>query len=347
MLDSDTIKHMASSFPVGKLPAEVLARLLSQLPRSDPRVVVGPGIGQDAAAIDMGDHYVVAKTDPITFATDDIGWYAVNVNANDIACMGARPKWFMVSALLPAGKADAEMADRIFGQITEACAALGIALVGGHTEITFDLNRPILVGAMLGEVAKDKLVTSRGAHVGDVVLLTKAVPLEGTALIAREKEQDLHSRGFSDDFIAQAKNLLRVPGISVVSEALVAAEAGAATAMHDPTEGGLATGLYELAQTSRVGLAVDGDSIPFLKEGIELCGAYGLDPLGVIASGSLLLTTPTEKANDLLDRFQRAGVQGAVIGRVVPAEQGLTITRAGVAQPLPRFAVDEITRLFE
>jgi hydrogenase maturation factor len=337
---------MPPSLPVGKLPAELLATLLSQLPRSDPRVVIGPGIGLDAAVIDMGDHYLVAKTDPITFATDDIGWYAVNVNANDIACMGAQPKWFMVSALLPPERADTAMAERIFKQITEACAALDIALVGGHTEITFDLNRPILVGAMLGEVAKDKLVTSRGARSGDVVLLTKAVPLEGTALIAREKEDDLKKRGFSDDFLARAKNLLRIPGISVVREALIAAEEGAATAMHDPTEGGLATGLRELAQASQAGLALDGDAIPFLKEGIELCAAYRLDPLGVIASGSLLLTTPAEKANDLINRFKSAGVECAAIGRVVPAEEGLTITRGGVVGQLPRFEVDEVARLF-
>jgi hydrogenase expression/formation protein HypE len=338
---------MPYSLPVGKLPAELLATLLSQLPHSDPRVVVGPGIGQDAAVIDMGDHYLVAKTDPITFATDDIGWYAVNVNANDIACMGARPKWFMASALLPAGQADAAMAERIFKQITEACAGLGIALVGGHTEITFDLNRPILVGAMLGEVAKDKLVTSRGARVGDVVLLTKAAPLEGTALIAREKEAELRKRGFSDDFLQRAKNLLRVPGISVVREALIAVEAGAAMAMHDPTEGGLATGLRELAQASQVGLAVDGDAIPFLKEGLELCTAYGLDPLGVIASGSLLLTTPAERADELTSRFKSAGVECAVIGQIVPQEEGLTITRGEVVGQLPRFEVDEIAKVFK
>ncbi len=338
---------MPLALPVGKLPAELLASLLSQLPRNDPRVVVGPGIGQDAAVIEMGDHYLVAKTDPITFATDDIGWYAVHVNANDIACMGARPKWFMVSALLPFEQADRAMAERIFTQISEACAALDIALVGGHTEITHDLNRTILVGAMLGEVAKDKLVSSRGARVGDTVLLTKVVPLEGTALIAREKTVDLSLRGFSEEFVARAKNLLRVPGISVVREALIAAEAGAATAMHDPTEGGLATGLRELALASHVGLAIDGDAIPLSKEGIELCAAYGLDPLGVIASGSLLLTTPAEEANDLINRLKNAGVECATIGRVIPAEEGLTITRGGIAAPLPHFDVDEIARLFK
>lgn len=337
---------MPPLFPVGKLPADLLARLLARAPRLDPRVVVGPGIGQDAAVVDTGERYLVAKTDPITFATDDIGWYAVNVNANDIACMGARPRWFMATVLLPAGRADAAMAEMIYSQIVEACSALDIALVGGHTEITFDLSRPIVIGAMLGEVEKDKLVTSNGARVGDSVVLTKAIPLEGTALIAREREQQLQQRGLSGDFLARAKNLLRTPGISVVREALVAAEAGLATAMHDPTEGGLATGLRELAQASNAGLAIDADAIPFLQEGVELCAAYGLDPLGVIASGSLLVTTRPEHAGDLIARLSSAGVQSAVIGRIVPAAEGLTLVRGGTAQPFPRFEADEIARLF-
>jgi hydrogenase maturation factor len=333
--------------PTGKLPADLLAAFLARLPRTDARVVVGPGVGQDAAVIDQGAHYLVAKTDPITFATDDLGWYAVNVNANDIACTGARPQWFMASVLLPTGRADAAMADTIFSQITDACTALGVTLVGGHTEITYDLTRPLVIGAMLGEVAKDKLVLSSGARVGDVVLLTKSAPLEGTALIAREKAEELCARGFANDFIARAKALLRTPGISVVPEALIAAEAGLATAMHDPTEGGLATGLWELAQAPQVGLAIDGEAIPLLPEGIELCAAFGLDPLGVIASGSLLITTPAVHAARLTELLARAHIRGTMIGRVVPRESGLTLTWHGESKPLPRFKVDEIARLFE
>ena len=331
-------------FPTGKLPADLLAVLLTRVAPKDPRVILGPGIGQDAAVIDQGNHYLVAKTDPITFATDDIGWYAVNVNANDIACMGARPKWFMASVLLPKGRADAAMAEMIFNQIIAASAALDIALVGGHTEITYDLARPLVIGAMLGEVAKDRLVTSAGARVGDAVLLTKSVPLEGTALIAREKENDLRARGFSDEFITRAKGRLRVPGISIVREALIAAEAGLATAMHDPTEGGLATGLWELAQAARVGLVIDADAIPVLPEGAALCAAYRLDPLGVIASGALLITTPA--AEQLRNLLARAGIQSAIIGHVVSAEEGLTLLRRGERRAFPRFAVDEIARLF-
>ncbi len=337
--------NRAISLPTGKLPADLLTALLARVPRDDARVIVGPGIGQDAAVIDMSDHYLVAKTDPITFATDDIGWYAVNVNANDIACMGARPKWFLATALLPAGRADAAMAETILAQILDACAALNIALVGGHTEITYALPRPIVVGAMLGEVAKDKLVSSAGARVGDIVLFTKFAPLEGTALIAREKEDDLRARGFADDFIARTKNFLREPGISVVCEALIAADAGLATALHDPTEGGIATGLWELAHASRVGLEIDEDAISFAEEGRALCAAYGLDPLGVIASGSLLLTTPTDKTDHLINLLASANIRCTAIGRIVPREEGVTLRRGATRRALPRFDADEITRI--
>ena len=259
--------------------------------------------------------------------------------------MGARPKWFLATALLPAGRADAAMAETILAQILDACAALNIALVGGHTEITYALPRPIIVGAMLGEVAKDKLVSSAGARVGDVVLLTKFAPLEGTALIAREKETDLRARGFADDFIARAKNFLREPGISVVREALIAAGAGGATALHDPTEGGIATGLWELAHASHVGLEIDEDAIPFSDDGLQVCAAYGLDPLGVIASGSLLVTTFADKTDYLKNLFASANIRCTTIGRVVPHENGVTLIRGNTRRALPRFDADEITRI--
>ncbi len=343
---SELYDNMNLPLETGKLPAELLALLLARIPQTDPRVLVGPAIGRDAAVIDLGDQYLVAKTDPITFATDDIGWYVVNVNANDIACMGARPHWFLASVLLPAGRTDPVMAETIFSHITEACAALGVALVGGHTEITYGLERPLVIGAMLGLVAKDKLVTSSGAHIGDLVFLTKTVPLEGTALIAREKEMDLRQRGFSSESLDRAKRFLRDPGISVVREAQIASEMGGATAMHDPTEGGLATGLWELAQAAQVGLVIDEERISFNKEGIELCAIYGLDPLGVIASGSLLFTAPAERAERVTDLIQSAGIPCRAIGRVVPPEEGVTLARGNQRHSLRRFERDEIARLF-
>ena len=180
---------------VGKLPSQLLAHLLARIgPYRSGRVVVGPGVGQDAAVIDMGDRLLVAKSDPITFASDLIGWYAVHVNANDVACMGARPAWFLATILLPEGAAPS-LAEAIFEQVLDACQAMEIELVGGHFEITYGLERPIVVGAMLGEVERGRLVRSSGAQPGDCLILTKGIAIEGTAVLAREAGEALAAAG--------------------------------------------------------------------------------------------------------------------------------------------------------
>jgi hydrogenase expression/formation protein HypE len=262
---------MSDRFPLGKLPADVLARLLATCAPSDPRVIVGPGIGLDAAVIDLGDRLLVAKTDPITFATDSIGWYAVQVNANDIATTGAAPCWFMATVLLPGSRANEQLAEEIFAQIHTACAAIGVSLVGGHTEITHGLDRPIVVGAMLGEAAHEQLVIPSGARPGDAILLTKGIAVEGTAIMAREKANEL--REFDAAFLERCRNFLTEPGLSVVRDAAIATSAGRVHAMHDPTEGGLATGLYELAQASGLGLMIEADAVPVYLETQALCRA--------------------------------------------------------------------------
>src|SRR6059036_1067548 len=181
--------------PLGKLPGDLLQAILDKHAPRDPRVIVGPRVGEDAAVIDAGDRYLVVTSDPITFATDELGWYALHVNANDVVVRGATPRWFLATLLLPAGTTDEAGVRALFGQLAEACDDLEVALVGGHTEVTHGLDRPIVAGTMLGEVAKDKLVTTGGARVGDAIVLTKGVPLEGAAIIAREKEAELRARG--------------------------------------------------------------------------------------------------------------------------------------------------------
>ncbi len=338
---------MTSTFSIGKLPAELLAELLDRHPPRDPRVVVGPGVGLDFAAIDMGDRYLVAKTDPITFATDQIGWYAVQINANDIACSGGTARWFLATILLPEAQADASMAEGIFEQIAAACDSLGISFVGGHTEITYGIDRPIVVGCLLGEVAKGQLITAAGARPSDAVMLTGGIPIEATAIIAREKETELKGR-FEPAFIRRSQDYLFDPGISVVKAAALAARTGEVHAMHDPTEGGLATGLWELAEASNCGLEVVREAIPILPEGHALCEAFGLDPLASIASGSLLLTAPRSAVETLRVAFSDNGIACSAIGSVVRAESPVVRmqTSEGTIQ-LPRPARDEITKLFE
>ncbi len=334
--------------PVGKLRPELLAELLGGLHIDDPAVIVGPGIGRDVTVLEwgQGEHYLIAKTDPITFATDEIGHYAVSVNANDVATSGGVPRWFLATLLLPDEGADEELARGIFDQIDAACRDLGIALVGGHTEVTHDLNRPILVGFMLGEVDKDGLITSEGAQVGDRVLLSKGVAVEGTSIIAREMGEELIARGIDEETVRRAANFLHEPGISVVREAQAAVTAGAVHAMHDPTEGGVATGLHELAIASEVGLAVEADAIPILPETARLCGEFDLEPLGLIASGSLLIAAAPEAAARIAAAIGDAGIDCADTGEVVERERGVKIRRGGRWEDLPRYDQDEIARLF-
>ena len=331
---------------VGKLPPQLLERLLGKVAPTDPRVVMGPRLGEDAAVVDMGDRYLVATADPITFATDEAGWYALHVNANDIAVRGARPTWFLATVLLPEGAATEATVERLFADLGEACAELGVALIGGHTEVTAGLPRAIVSGCMLGEVEKDRLVTTGGARPGDTLLLTKGVPLEGAAIVARERAAEAGRRGIAADVVKRAQDFLRRPGISVVPEARAACGAARVHAMHDPTEGGVATACWELAQAGDVGVRVDRERIPVLREGRMLCEAFGLDPLGTIASGSLLLAVDPGDAEGVIAACRGAGVDCAAIGRVTDASQGVSLVTGGHARPMPTFPQDEITRIF-
>ena len=329
---------------IGKLPINLLAKLLSKV-TLDERVVVGPGIGIDAAVMDYGERLLIAKTDPITFATELIGWYAVNINANDIAVMGADPKWFMATILLPAETSPAQ-AEGLFDQMLRACGELDISLVGGHMEITHDLNRPIVVGCMLGETDRSRLVTGSGAKPGDDILITKGIAIEGTCILAREAGERLRGLGFTKRFLKRAANFLFDPGVSVVRDARVAANAIPVTAMHDPTEGGLATGLLEIAEASGLGLEVRLEDIPVLPETEALCRELKLDPLGLIASGCLVLTTSPSDTPRLLEAFAQAEIRASAIGKMTPREHGLKIRTPQGFEDLPAFPRDELARFF-
>lgn len=334
-----------TTFKPGKLPPEFLGKLLKRNRIRDKRVLIGPCVGEDAAAIDFGATCLVAKTDPITFTAQDIGWYAVNVNANDIATMGATPKWFLCTILLPEDVDEADV-ERIFQDLRQSLDEIDVALCGGHTEITQGLDRTILVGQMLGEVATDRLVDNSRLEPGDDLLLTKGIAIEATAIIAREKEEFLAGK-FSSSFILKAQNFLRSPGLSVVREALLANGITRCKAMHDPTEGGLATGLLELSLRGGVGLHVYGDNINVYEETEALCAQFDLDPLGAIASGSLLVGVAPEDTDRVMEHLREAGSECFVIGKAKEESYGLVLERGGRRGPLPVFDRDEVLRIFE
>lgn len=342
-------KTLQRVLPSGKLPVALLRRFLARLVRSvngcDPRLAVGPGIGLDAAAIDLGDRYLVVKTDPITFVSEEIGAYVLTINANDLAVMGATPRWFLATVLLPSGKATGATASKVFRQLAASCRRLNVRLVGGHTEVTTATARPVIVGCLLGDCPKRRLITAAGARIGDAVLLTKGIPIEAVSVLARERAGELRRR-YSARFAARCRRYLDDPGISVLADARLALAAGGVHAMHDPTEGGLSTALYELAEASRVGLRIEEHAIPVLPEGAKLCADFGLDPLGAIASGALLICADPAREAAILQHLARAGIPAARIGTVVPAQQGVRMTTEGRRlRPIPRFAVDEIARV--
>jgi len=339
---------MLRRFPVGKLPPKILERLLARCPiPKNSSVVIGPRFGEDAAVIDLGPKYLVAKTDPITFTADRIGWYAVNINANDIATLGARPRWFLATLLLPEGRTPSALAGSIFRDTLRACRALGVTLCGGHTEITSGLDRPIVVGQMLGEVEKSKLVRKENQRPGDLVLLTKGIALEGTAILAREKANWLENK-LGGPLVRRAQRLLFRPGISVVREALIAVKHGEIHAMHDPTEGGLLSGLYELARAGTVGLRIWKDKVPVLPETQALARVLRFDPFALIASGALLVVARARTADSVLRAFGHHKISAAVIGEVCSEREGIRlIGESGEARPLRVPARDEIARLLE
>lgn len=331
--------------PVGKLPPALLERLLARhASKDDPRLLLGPGIGLDCAVVDFGDRVLVAKSDPITFTAENIGWYAVNVNANDVVTTGAPPAWFLATLLLPEGAAEEADVEAIFAQIAEACHSIGARFVGGHTEVTAGLDRTILMGTMLGETTHDRLVTPRGARPGDRLLLTKGVPIEATSILAQDFADRLQDLG--EDLLARARRYLTDPGISVVREALAAVEAGGVSAMHDPTEGGLAAGLWELARAARVGLVIDLEAVPVPPEAAAICDRLGIDPLAAIASGALLLAVRPAAVGRVQQAIEAAGVPAAVIGEAVEGDR-VMVRREGRLDPLPWPERDALAALFE
>ena len=330
---------------VGKFPSAMLERLLSKVTLTDPRVLVGPKIGEDAAVIDMGNRLLVAKSDPVTFATDSIGWYAVQVNANDVACTGAVPKWFLATLLIPPQFSEDD-AEQVFEQVVDACRTLDIALIGGHSEVTYGIDRPIILGSMLGEVERDSLIHTGGAQEGDSIVLTKGIAIEGTALLARDCTDSLQQAGVSPETIVKCTTLLTNPGISVLKDAQLACAVAEVHSMHDPTEGGLATGLREVAKASGLGLAVEEGSIPVLPECQTICRALGLDPLGLLASGALLITLPASDVPKLILTLETQGIAGWEIGQMLAQEEGLIMIGHEGEVILPEFQRDELARHF-
>lgn len=334
------------TFPVGKLPNNYLRDLLTKLNRTDPRVIQGPGIGLDSAILDFGDKYLIVKTEPITFATDDLGWYAIQIAANDIATTGAVPRWVMITALLSKQDATPARIDELMRQISAAADHLGISIISGHTEVTYDIPRTIVNTSMMAEIAKDTVVLPRNAKPGNQLILTKGIAIETTALLAREFPERL-SAHLSTEELQTAREYLYNPGISVLTDAQIAISAGKVTAMHDPTEGGISSALWEMSEATGCAIHVNLSRIFISILSQKVCSLFGIDPLGTISSGALLLAVEANDAERILHALRENNIQAEAIGALVAGDPQVHLKNPSGSILMPRFERDEIARIFD
>lgn len=329
--------------PAGKLPADLLAESLAGIAPDDPALLVGAAVGEDAAAVDVrGAEVLVLASDPITLAADSMARYAVLANANDVAASGAVPRWLLATLLFPPGSTPSEIA-AVTRDIQAVCAEYGVTLAGGHTEVTDAVSRPLVVGTMAGVAPREGLIDKRRMREGDRILLTKGVAVEGTGLVAREFGGRLAAAGLTANEIAECARFL--DRMSILEEAAIARGFGGVTALHDVTEGGLATAVREVGAAGGRRLRLHLDRIPVYAQTVRVCAALGLDPLGLIGSGSLLITCTPAEAAALSAALAAAGIEVADIGEVLERGEGVEAVRGGAPAVWPSFERDEVSRL--
>lgn len=295
---------------VGKVPESVLKRsIFRQIHTRREEILLGAGVGEDCAALKLapGEIFVIS-TDPITGTVKDIGNLAIHITLNDLASAGAEPVGVMLTILLPEGSEEQDLKS-LMRQMEEGCAAANVQIMGGHTEVTRVVNQPIVSVCGVGKAREEQLVSTGGARPGHDIIITKWIGLEGTSIIAKEKEAELLTR-YPDDLVETARNFDKY--LSVVPEAAVAVKSGV-SAMHDVTEGGIFGALWEMAESSGVGLTIDLKKIPVRQETIEVCEFFGINPYELISSGSMLMAS--QDGNQLVQDLERAGIPAVVVGK--------------------------------
>ena len=314
-------------FPPGKVPTEILQKIVfKHLGTRRRDVILGPAVGEDAAIVKVGEKALAIATDPVTGAEEWLGWLAVHVSANDVATCGVQPLWFSSCILLPESSNE-ELVEGICGQMDRAANQLDVAIIGGHCEVTPGLDHPIVVGCSVGVAENGRYVTSGGAKTGNKIIMTKGAGIEGTAILASDRREEL-LKIFDEHFLKEAEDFFAK--VSIVKEALIAFGTGGVSAMHDPTEGGVAGGLHELADAANVDFRVYEERILISEETRKICAHFKIDPLQLISSGTLLITATEEKTEEIVGKLLKSGVHASVIGEIKKPDVGRKlVTRTG------------------
>jgi hydrogenase maturation factor len=307
--------------------------------KRNPRLVLGPGIGRDTAVVRLVKKFAVLTADPVTGTTKHIGEHSVHINANDIAATGAKPVWYVCTLLLPPGTSEKALA-RIMSGIDRASRSLGITVAGGHTEVTHDLDRPLIAGFMIGELG-GRVLSSANMRVGDRILMTKTAGIEGTAILASEYAGRL--KRIDPAMVRRAQSFAKQ--ISIVEEAMSVSKIAGVHTLHDPTEGGVLNGLWELAEASGLGVEVWADRIPLATETSKICSELRLDPLKLMSSGCLLVAVASHSAGRVMKTLGNRGGRVTEVGRVTARTKGRFILKGGKKSGLVAVPQDELYRL--
>lgn len=334
-----------TKLPIGKLPPDLLEKLFNKIPILDKKVIVGPGTGMDCAVIDFGNQYLVLKSDPISLTSENIAWYAVQINVNDIVTTAADPRWMLTTLLLPENNTSVQMVENITTQLINATKEFGITIVGGHTEITRGIDRPILSAALIGTVDKDKLITPAGVETGDTIFLTKEIAIETVSILSNDFANSLREH-LTEQELEEAQSYHFEPGISIYKEATLIRDGFDVTAMHDPTEGGLSAALWELSIASNKMLMIYPDKIPVSELTKKICNHFLINPINSISSGALIFTAKENRTKDILKIMEKSDIKVSVIGYVTGEGTGVINSTESGQFPMLRPERDEITKVF-
>jgi hydrogenase expression/formation protein HypE len=314
---------------IGKIPNNILKQIvLDKIKKTRSEVLIGPSIGEDCCALDFGDYACIMSSDPITGTTSEIGRLAVHISCNDIASCGAEPVGLLVTVLAPPDSTENEL-EKIMDQLTQTAALLNVDIIGGHTEITASVTRFVINCTAVGKALKSRIVNTGGARPGDLIILTKTAGLEGTAIIAYDREKELTGK-LSEELIEEAKGFIN--NISVVKEGLIAGALGV-SAMHDATEGGILGAVWEICEASGTGVEIYKEQIPVAMSTLMICEYYNINPLKLISSGCMLITC--SDGEGLVKKLKDDNIPAAVIGMISNGFDRLLVSDGVSEQILP------------
>ncbi len=325
----------------GKLDSELLEKIVfNNIKFKRPEVLTRPGIGEDCAVVDFGSYECIMSTDPITAAISEIGRLSIHISCNDIASNGIQPLGIMLAVMLPVGTTE-EQIEEMMRQAGEASEELGVEIIGGHTEITPAVTKPVIVSTAIGRGEKWASQHSENMRPGDLIMITKSAGLEGSGIIACDFEEQLQ-KVLTHEELEKAKSLLGK--VSVVKEGVAAGKVGT-HGMHDVTEGGVLGAVWEMCQIAGTGAELWVDQVPVEPVTRKICDYFDIDYLRLISSGCMIIMVAPDKKEEMAEAMKAAGVEASYIGVIKDSSAGICMNVNGELIEIAPPASDELYKV--